>query len=318
MTFGASVYRVLIASPSDTSEARQTVQQALVEWNDLNSEGFGVVLLPVMWEMSAFPGFGRPQAVLNAQMVDRTDLVVAVFWTRLGTPTDTEPSGSVEEIRRKRMQGAHVFLYFSDQPIANPMSVDPQQLQAVQNFRTEMELQALIGTYDNSEALSNKVQRDLTRYFQENPPSRSEEPAVPPSSSGDGGANEPGPDQILESYKNELRGFIAQQRLQFENAVTQQDAESGRRVMAAFSQGLSQMVSAVASLSEGAANSVLAAKISDLTRRSFEMGHLQMYLDGGISWNRLVDGSLAVLGDASELLSQDWIELSSTGDVEHP
>jgi hypothetical protein len=88
--------------------------------------------------------------------------------------------------------------------------------------------------------------------------------------------------------------------------------------MAAFSQGLSQMVSAVASLSEGAANSVLAAKISDLTRRSFEMGHLQMYLDGGISWNRLVDGSLAVLGDASELLSQDWIELSSTGDVEHP
>jgi|GEM_PF-3785292 len=311
MTFGASVYRVLIASPSDTSEARQTVQQALVEWNDLNSEGFGVVLLPVMWEMSAFPGFGRPQSVLNTQMVDRTDLVIAVFWTRLGTPTDTEPSGSVEEIRRKRSQGAHVFLYFSDQPIANPMSIDPQQLQAVQDFRTEMEQQALIGTYDSSEGLSHKVQRDLTRYFQENPPSGSEELAVPPPSGGGGSANEPGLDQIFESYKNELRGFIAQQRLQFESAATQQDAESGRRVMSAFSQGLSQIVSAVASLSEDAANSPLAAKISDLTRRSFEMGHLQMYLDGGISWNRLVDGSMAIFTETSELLSQNWVELSS-------
>jgi hypothetical protein len=245
-------------------------------------------------------------------MVDRTDLVIAVFWTRLGTPTDTEPSGSVEEIRRKRTQGAHVFLYFAEQPIANPMSVDPQQLQAVQDFRTEMEQQALIGTYDNGEGLSHKVQRDLTRYFQENPPSGSEEPAASPSSGGDGGANEGALDQIFDSYKRELRGFIAQQRLQFESAVTQQDAESGRRAMSAFSQGLSQMLSAVASLSESAANSALAAKISDLTRRSFEMGHLQMYLDGGISWNRMVDGSMAILTEASELLSQNWAELSSS------
>jgi hypothetical protein len=65
MPFGATVVRVLIASPGDTTAARRVLREALDDWNSLHAENDGVMVLPVMWERDATPDMGdRPKASL--------------------------------------------------------------------------------------------------------------------------------------------------------------------------------------------------------------------------------------------------------------
>ena len=55
MSFNAQTYRVLIASPSDLTDERQAVTDAINEWNAEHASAEGVVLLPVRWETHARP-----------------------------------------------------------------------------------------------------------------------------------------------------------------------------------------------------------------------------------------------------------------------
>jgi hypothetical protein len=99
MSFRAETYRVLIASPSDLSEERQAATEAINEWNAQHAAAEAVVLLPVKWETHATPRSGvRPQAAISQQLVGGCDMLVGMFWTRLGTDTGVAESGTVEEI----------------------------------------------------------------------------------------------------------------------------------------------------------------------------------------------------------------------------
>jgi hypothetical protein len=77
--------RVLIASPGDTVTERKLVREALEDWNSLHAENHGVMVLPLMWERDATPDMrDRPQGVINRQLVDSADMLIGIFWTRLG------------------------------------------------------------------------------------------------------------------------------------------------------------------------------------------------------------------------------------------
>ena len=109
----ATVLEVLIASPSDVTAARDAITAAIHAWNGTHSEREGVILQPLRWELDARPELGdRPQAVINRQIVDRADITIAVFWTRLGTPTGHAASGTAEEIQRSFDAGRPTLLYF--------------------------------------------------------------------------------------------------------------------------------------------------------------------------------------------------------------
>jgi hypothetical protein len=55
LSFSATTYLVLIASPSDMPEERQIATEVINEWNGLHAANEGVVLLPVRWETHATP-----------------------------------------------------------------------------------------------------------------------------------------------------------------------------------------------------------------------------------------------------------------------
>jgi Domain of unknown function (DUF4062) len=97
----SKVYRVMIGSPSDLTEERLAATAAVNEWNAQHADAEGVVLLPVMWETHAMPTSGvRPQSAINDQLVDRCDILIGMFWSKLGTATGVAASGTVEEIDR--------------------------------------------------------------------------------------------------------------------------------------------------------------------------------------------------------------------------
>ena len=78
----------------------------------------------------------RGQAAINRQMIDSSDILVAVLWTRLGTPTGLAGSGTEEEITRAIARDIRVMLYFSklESPFAR---IDSDQLKKLETFRTK-------------------------------------------------------------------------------------------------------------------------------------------------------------------------------------
>lgn len=164
MPFGAQVYRVMIASPSDVDEARGIIRRAIESWNSANSLKSGIVLFPVGWETATAPALGTSaQDVINVQ-VGICDILIGVFWTRLGTPTRGSASGTVEEIERHVKEGKVVMLYFSNQP-ASPQTVDPDQFKSLQEAKQKYNKMGLTDTFDALGELEAKLVRGLTIHM---------------------------------------------------------------------------------------------------------------------------------------------------------
>ena len=127
MAFDATVVNVMIASPSDVATERQNIRDIVNGWNAVHAQDRHLVLLPCAWETHASPVMGnRPQAIINKQLLKQCDLLVAVFWTKLGSPTGEAVSGTVEEINEHVAGGKPAMIYFSDAPV-RPDSVDDTQ-----------------------------------------------------------------------------------------------------------------------------------------------------------------------------------------------
>ena len=161
MTFKAQVLRVLIASPADLVEERVAAAEAINDWNAQHSATKMVVLLPVAWETHSRPSKGgRPQAILNSQFVDDCDIVVGMFWARLGTDTGKAPSGTVEEIDRVAAVGKPAMIYFSDRPIA-PSAINLKQLTKLSSFKTQTMQSTLVASFSSISDLRAQLTRDL-------------------------------------------------------------------------------------------------------------------------------------------------------------
>lgn len=166
MAFTALVLRVLIASPGDTREERDAVERALHGWNADRAMREEVVLLPQRWDSHAVPRLGqRSQAIINEQLVDTADIVLALFDSRLGQATSEAVSGTAEEIERATNAGKPVHVWFSDEPL--PRDVNTTQLNALRSFKKRLEKLGLLGTYASPEDLAFKarqaVESDLTQ-----------------------------------------------------------------------------------------------------------------------------------------------------------
>jgi hypothetical protein len=166
MVFSAHVLKVLIASPGDTAEEREAVEASLAGWNAARAEREQVILLPWRWEKHAVPVLGTSaQGVINSQAVDSSDIVVALFDTRLGQETPEAVSGTAEEIQRAHAADKPVHVYFSGEPL--PRDVDTDQLARLRGFQEALEPLGLLGKYANPQDLGfqvrNAIEHDLAQ-----------------------------------------------------------------------------------------------------------------------------------------------------------
>lgn len=185
MPYNATVIKVMIASPGDVADERAIAQTVIHEWNAVNSVDRRTVLLPVAWETHAAPAMGeRAQEIINKQLLRDADLLIAIFWTRIGTPTGDQPSGSVEEVREHIRAGKPAMLYFSTTPV-RPDSVDPAQFEALTAFKTECRAQGLVEEFESKSQFREKLSRQLAQtIIQRFPAAPLEAPEPIASSSG--------------------------------------------------------------------------------------------------------------------------------------
>jgi hypothetical protein len=152
---------VAVASPGDVEKERDSVLRVFSRWNNNNDEL--AFLNAVMWEFSSVPTLGdHPQHLLNDQLIDKSDILIAIFWSKLGTPTPTANSGTVEEIREfiKRKGPGRVMLYFCRRDVPYEL-INPSELSKLQEFKEQMRTQGLFHQYQHVE----EFERDLYQHL---------------------------------------------------------------------------------------------------------------------------------------------------------
>lgn len=169
MSYPATVFSVMIASPGDVRAERAIVREVVAEWNAVHAKTRSIVLLPVGWETHSVPEMGaHPQEIINRQVLSQCDLLVGVFWTRIGTATPLHASGTVEEIEKHIASGKPTMLYFSSQPVALD-SVDAAQYAKLKEFKASCQSRGLYATYDTTSDFKSVFSRQLQITLNDHP-----------------------------------------------------------------------------------------------------------------------------------------------------
>src|SRR5436190_8617194 len=157
-------FKCLLVSPGDVVAERDALARLAQEWNAQVGRALGCRVELVRWETHVAPQLGEsPQAVINREAVDGCDFAIAVFWARLGTPTDEYASGSVEEIERMRQRGAHVLVYFCSRAIPQDfLAAASDQYVRLQEAKAGFQQAGILGTFSDIAELERKVLLHLT------------------------------------------------------------------------------------------------------------------------------------------------------------
>jgi hypothetical protein len=158
MTYSATAFRLLLSAPSDVpqDDIRAAVE-SVIRWNVIYGQQSAAVVVPTNWASHSVATYGmRPQEALNAQLVDESDIVIALFWHRLGSPTGEADSGTLEEIERAHANGAYVGILRCKRPLP-PTEVDTAQLNSLNEFYDRVESFSLLVDYEDGGELKSHV-----------------------------------------------------------------------------------------------------------------------------------------------------------------
>ena len=150
---------IAIASPGDVEKERQAVLHIFTRWNARNDHA---MLHPVMWESASVPELGASaQELLNPRIVEKSDLLVAILWTKLGTPTRTASSGTVEEIREfiAKKGPKRVMLYFCTRSL--PINLNLAEFAKLNEFKEQIRKEGLYHQYESVD----QFERDLNAHL---------------------------------------------------------------------------------------------------------------------------------------------------------
>lgn len=291
-----TIYRILIASPSDCVKERSSIPETIYSWNSVHSFHTGIMLEPVMWETHVIPELGnRPQETINNQIVDSCDFLIGAFWTRMGTATGEHVSGTAEEIDRLRNQGKKIFLYFSSAPVV-PESIDPDQYKALVEYKKSLRGQGITFDYSNIGEFREMLQRHLSSLMA--------------SITKENGTAEPEKEgnienSQLEMFKSQIETFLRKLDARW---VAEKDSGPHNITDAQYiiSSSLDDLIHYRSQIVSDPENKLLPI-FSEATKTMKELGRHQLYMDGGKSFKEFWEK-----GDAAiELLKRLPLALSN-------
>lgn len=158
-------YSLLISCPGDLQDYVKIIKRAIRRFNDYYSSQSGVFIEVKYWKDDAFPqSDGKPQNIIDKQLVHRCDACIALLWTQFGTPTDEYGSGTEEEIEEMLSSDKQVFMYFSDAP-QKPSLISSVEKQRVDDFKERYKKKGLYYTFESKKELEEKLIAHLATYF---------------------------------------------------------------------------------------------------------------------------------------------------------
>lgn len=160
-------YSVLFSCPSDMENEKKTIETALQHINNSIAKINNIQFDIKHWKSDVLFSSGNPQEIINENIVYSSDLIIAVFGVKLGTPTNNYDSGTIEEIEKMIEMGKQVFVCFSEKDITIPHNVSDDFLAAFEKVRKfKKNYDGLYISFKTDEELNLKLQNQLSLYCQ--------------------------------------------------------------------------------------------------------------------------------------------------------
>jgi hypothetical protein len=134
------IVSVFLASPSDVHVERSIVDRVITQWNAIRGRDRNLMFEVLRWETSTSSAIGIDgQDVVNYQIGDDYDAMIALFWTKIGAVTSRAASGSVEEYERalnrhKAGEPIQIGVYFKTSAPSLHL-LNPSQYQSVLDLK---------------------------------------------------------------------------------------------------------------------------------------------------------------------------------------
>jgi hypothetical protein len=157
--------RVILIAPDDVEDELETIRAVIRHANLLNPQGRLVV-----WNWPIDPAsiikVDDHHVLTGEQVHIDADLVIAVFWTRLGD----DESGIVHELRMawqawKTTGKPDVWLYFCTRPVPQSLLEDPNQFRALRAFRNSLPNEQVYFNFDTVDDLQPHFTRHLGSWL---------------------------------------------------------------------------------------------------------------------------------------------------------
>jgi hypothetical protein len=170
-------FRIIVASPSDAYNARKAAFDVIAELNK-SFEIRNVSLRGLGWE-EVTPGVAaHPQVLINEQILKEYDILIAIFGTKLGSPTASAASGTVEEIEtaianvNSPMGKYRVQVYFRDR-IDSTANLSGEEFKKLLDYRDQLGTRGVLyrlfkDEQDLGQEIRLNLQRSILEFLQGN------------------------------------------------------------------------------------------------------------------------------------------------------
>lgn len=156
---------LLISSPTDLKTQRDILERACLEWNRSKGKELNRIVQSLRWEKDMpITSNKTAQEIVDEELVKNSDLIVALFWTRFGTPTEKYASGTLEEIELILENNRPAIVYFYVKKI-DPGKIDPTQLSMVNEFKEKYKNKGVYRDIKNDKELVDFFVKDLSYNF---------------------------------------------------------------------------------------------------------------------------------------------------------
>lgn len=160
---------IFLASPSDVVPEREIVSRAIDNWNRIRGRNREVYFDLLKWETNVSAGFSSDgQQVVNEQIGSDYDVLIALFWGRIGSVTPRAKSGTTEEYelalqRYKNNDQIDIAFYFKQADIPYK-DINPDQFKLVNELRDRVQSEgALYKIFGDDDGLKFEIELLLDR-----------------------------------------------------------------------------------------------------------------------------------------------------------
>lgn len=159
------VCRLMISCPSDVKTEIEIIKSVVENINDSIGMAMDVFVKTLHWKRNVMPEAGDcPQNLINKQILDKADVIIAIFGNKMGSPTQKYDSGTIEEIEQAIKDGKQVFVYFSDKPVRKS-EINAEEEKKIQAFKDKYKDRGIYVVYSSDAEFNENVSLNLTRYL---------------------------------------------------------------------------------------------------------------------------------------------------------
>lgn len=180
MESSVRLFKLFIACPTDIQSEIQHIKEVVEEYNKSEGSRRSHRIEVLHWQSDLQPEVGEnAQTLTNRQLLEDADIVVALFWSTIGTPHTNNESYTVAEIREAEQLGKSVMVYFSECAIPQNL-LEKDRFDEVQRFKEAYTQSGIYISYSNLADfekrfrmnLGNTIHQLIQREIQESLPTK--------------------------------------------------------------------------------------------------------------------------------------------------